>query len=73
MNMCLGQYDYSRTMWLSGFMYFNDLLYVQPSLEETLNLGFYTCQEVEISYAAINKNGVSAYSPLLPYCAEGGE
>ena len=45
---------------------------LQPSLSEELQLSSYSCRNVNISFAAVNKNGISAYSPLQSFCINGG-
>ena len=45
----------------------------QPSLAEHLQLSQYSCKNVNISFAAVNKNGRSSYSSLKSFCIGGGK
>lgn len=46
----------------------------QPSLEEPLDLGFFACEQVNVSFAAVTAYGLSDYSQATTdLCIHGGQ
>ena len=46
---------------------------VQSSLTETLDLSYFSCQQVAISLAVVNRNGTSPFTAPSTICVLGGE
>ena len=41
---------------------------MQSSLTDTLDLSYFTCEEVSVSLAVVNRNGSSQFSPPTSIC-----
>ena len=50
----------------------SSLAHLQHSFEDVLNLGALACEEVIIQFAAVNKHGLSSYSPSTSLFVYGG-
>ena len=46
--------------------------YLQSSLTDALDLSYFSCQEVNISLAVVNRNGSSQFTSPNPVCVHGG-
>ena len=45
----------------------------QASLRERLELGYFACREVNVSFATVSTHGISAFSPATEVAVHGGE
>ena len=46
---------------------------MQPSFGDPLDLGFFACEDVAVSFAAVNAHTASDYSPVTEICVPGGK
>ena len=46
---------------------------MQPSFGDPLDLGFFACEDVAVSFAAVNAHTTSGYSPVTEICVPGGK
>ena len=46
---------------------------MQASLRDPLELGYFACREVNVSFATVNTHGISAFSAATEVAVHGGE
>lgn len=52
--------------------YFEDLLFLQTTLEEPLDLRFFNCRDVNVSIAVVTRNGTSNFTDPITVYVYGG-